>query len=255
MNDPHIEALHYSVRHAEDVDYDNASPLSHDTPGFTVRIENDRAEITMKSHHATDDAARAEVDPFLRAWELTAALEFRPGDFEFAYDHATIIDRNPTPGILFAAFGDFTAAADVVKAHVKRSYPDPPPVGIERDAAVELMFNAYSLYRKKRMKLGEAANFCLTVLEDYSGASRGKRRAAAGRYAVAKPILDKLGTLADEKGGDEARKARGVSKPFTPAEQQWLEVTMKRLILRAGEVAGPSASLPQITMADLPPLR
>jgi hypothetical protein len=105
MNDPHIEALHYSVRHAGDVDYDKANPLDHDTPGFTVRIENLRAEVRMKSHHATVEAASAEVEPFLRAWELTAALQFRPGDFEFAYDRATIVDRNPTPGAGIYAVG------------------------------------------------------------------------------------------------------------------------------------------------------
>jgi len=28
----------------------------------------------------------------------TAALECRPGDFEFAYERATVVDRNPTAG-------------------------------------------------------------------------------------------------------------------------------------------------------------
>jgi hypothetical protein len=106
------------------------------------------------------------------------------------------------------------------------------------------------------MRLGDAANFCLTVLEEYSGASKGKRRAASGRYYVAKRVLDTLGTLADEKGRDQARKARGANTPFTAAEREWLEKTMSCLILRAAEGAGrkSSAPLPQITMASLPPL-
>ena len=83
MNDPQIEALHYRVSHAAEVDYDKAGPLSCDTLGFTVRIQNGGAEGTMKTHHATAEAARAEVEPVLRAWELTAALQLRPGDFEF----------------------------------------------------------------------------------------------------------------------------------------------------------------------------
>jgi hypothetical protein len=167
MNDPHIEALHYSVRHAEDVDYDKARPLSHDTPGFTVRVENGHAEVTMKSHHSSVETARSEVEPFLRAWELTAALQFRPGDFEFVYHRATIIDRNPTPeGILFAALGDFAATADVFQAHVERSkYPGPPPVRFGRDATVEMMFDRFRLYLAGCTTLGDAANYCLTVLE------------------------------------------------------------------------------------------
>jgi hypothetical protein len=256
MHDPHVDVLYYSLGHPEGVDYSKARPLSHDTPSFTIRVEKGCAEVMMKTHHAIVETARAEVEPFLRAWELTAALEFGPGEFELAYARPRIIDRNPTPGISAAvatASGSGTATAE---AHVERSkYPDPPSAGIARDAAVELMFKTYCLYREKRMKLGDAANFCLTVLEEYSGASGMKRPAAARRFAVAKPILDKIGTLAGEKGGAEARKARGVSKPFSLAERQWLEVTMKRLILRAGEVAGnPSASLPKITMAELPSL-
>jgi hypothetical protein len=106
-----------------------------------------------------------------------------------------------------------------------------------------------SLYRRT---LGTAANFCLTALEHYSG---GDRSAAAGRYSISKPVLNKLADLAAEKGGDEARKAGGANTPFTDAERRWLEEAMKRLILRAGEVAtNPSTQLPQITMKDLPSL-
>ena len=85
--------------------------------------------------------------------------------------------------------------------------------------------------------------------------SAGGRRYAGTRYGFAKAVLDKLGELAASKGGNEARKAVGAHAPFAPAERHWLEETMKRGILRAGEVAGdPSAAHPQITMANLPPL-
>jgi hypothetical protein len=215
MNDPHVEALHYSVRHAEDVDYEKAAPCRHYTAGFTVRIEADRAEVTMKTHHATVETARAEVEPFLRAWELTAALQLRPGEFEFAYDRAAIIDRNPTPGSTVAIIAEMGLAIDSVRAHVGRSkYPDPPPVGLERDATVEMMFDRFRLYRTGRTTLGDAANYCLTVLEY---AAVGRKRAAQ-RYNIAMTILNTLGGLAGEKGGEEARKARGASKPFTGAE-------------------------------------
>src|SRR5438045_7244447 len=97
LNDPHVEALHYKITHAATVDFDQASSLAHDEPHFTVRIEGGRADIAMKSHYATADAARADVEPRLRAWELSATLECGPEDFKFDYENATIIDRNPTP--------------------------------------------------------------------------------------------------------------------------------------------------------------
>jgi hypothetical protein len=53
----------------------------------------------------------------------------------------------------------------------------------------------------------------------------------------------------------EARKAKAASDDFTAAERQWLTTLIPILIRRAAEVAfDRSASPPQITMADLPPL-
>ena len=56
MNDPHVEALHYSLRHKEGIDYDRAPSLTRDMPNFTVRVKNGGVEVVMKAHHT-------EVDP------------------------------------------------------------------------------------------------------------------------------------------------------------------------------------------------
>jgi hypothetical protein len=94
-----------------------------------VRIEADRAEVTMKTHHATVETARDEVEPFLRAWELTAALQLRPGELEFAYDRATIIDRNPTRTVAITA--EMGLAIDSIKAHSgARNIPIPRRWGL-----------------------------------------------------------------------------------------------------------------------------
>jgi hypothetical protein len=251
MNDPHVAALHYTVGHADHVVYDNAQPLTYDTPGFTVQVENGRAVVTMKTHHATEEAARAEIEPFLRAWELSAALKSRPGEFELVYAKSTIVDRQPTPGTRVVV-AEFRLPAEFTKAQATRSnYPDPPPSGIARDETVDLMFERFSRYCEGRTTLGDAANLCLTALEKTGDGRKG----AAQRYSVAKPVLNKLGTLCASKGGLEARKAKGTATAFTSAERQWLEETMKCLIRRAAEIAADlNASLPQLTMADLPPL-
>jgi hypothetical protein len=93
--------------------------------------------------------------------------------------------------------------------------------------------------------------FCLTVIVR---AAAG--RASAARYfEIALPIFKKLGELTDQKGGREARKAKGASKGFTNAERLWLQEVMKTIIRRAAEVAfDPNVSRRQITMDDLPPL-
>jgi len=191
----------------------------------------------------TVEAARAEVEPFLRAWELTAALKTRPGQFQFAYDRATIVDRSPTPGsdinlvnVSFAGAGILT-----VTTRIRRSkYPDPPLKNLACDEGVELMFTLYCRYCGGRTQLWVAANCCLEVLKLASGNLDG----AARRYAVSLKVLRKLETLASHKGGvQEGRKPDVAKSPYTAAERLWLEETIKVLIGRSAEVAGdPSAT-------------
>jgi hypothetical protein len=102
MNDPHVAALYYGIKHAKGVDYDKAPELHCDQPEFTISVRNDRAEVTMKSHFASAEDARAKVEPFLRVWELTVALQLGPREFEFDYIGANVIDRNPPPGSIIS---------------------------------------------------------------------------------------------------------------------------------------------------------
>ena len=252
MNDPHVVTLYYGIKHVKSVDYDNAPQLSHDHPEFIVTIQKDRAKVTMKSHFSSVEGARAKVEPLLRAWELTAALQMGPREFEFDYVGANVIDRTPPPGSITSGAALMAVSTFAAEAtHARSKYPAPPPPGLTRDEAVDLMFARFCRYREGGTTLADAGNFCLTVLKHYSG---GRRRAAL-RYAVAERVLRRLGELTATKGGNEARKAAGVTGRFTNAERCWIEETMKRLVLRAAEVASdPSGIRQQITMADLPTL-
>src|SRR5436189_6466694 len=98
MNDPHVEALHYSVKHGEHVDYTQAVPFDHEEKAFNIQISDERAQITMKSHFPSLADARAVVEPFLRAWELDVGLRSGPRALEFDYERGQVIDRKPTPG-------------------------------------------------------------------------------------------------------------------------------------------------------------
>ena len=252
MNDPHVEALHYRLKHSEGVDYAKAKPLEHQEPGFSIRIDNGRADIAMKSHYATAQAARDEVEPFLRAWELSAALKSGPGEIQFDYENASIVDRKPTPGAALQAEAAMIVVSGMqANAIVGRGkYPD-PPAGLLCDATVDLMFDRFCRYRTGRTTLADAAYFCLTVLE----MNAGGRAAAAQRFSVAATVLGTLGRLAGSKGGKEARKGPGAQSDFSAAERTWLEEAIKLLIRRAAEVAhDPVVSRSQITMAELPSL-
>lgn len=261
MNNPHVEALYYRVWHDNSVDYSKAEPLVHEKPGFSLHIEAERLRVRMKEHYATEAAARRAVEPFLRLWELDAALRHRLGELEFEFEHAEVKDRmlehslGDERGIVNVCSHDMLFVSTQEHAVVsKGKYPD-PPCQLACSADVDLMFNCYRMYREQHARLGDAAYFCLTVLERWSGKGSSQRKAAAKRYGISYPLLCKLADLADAKGGREARKAKGAEAEFTPAERQWLDQAMKALIRRAAEVAyDPAASRPKITMADLPDL-
>ena len=66
MNDPHVVALFYNVKHSTSVDYSDAKPLEHKEEKFTITIENDKACFTMKAHYATEEEAREAVEEYIR---------------------------------------------------------------------------------------------------------------------------------------------------------------------------------------------
>ena len=99
MNDPHVEALVYRVRHKESVDYSETVALDFATSDFHVTVADGVARFTMTEHFATAENAREVVDPFVQDWEFEACLRHGPGRFELEYVDADVRDRRPTPGV------------------------------------------------------------------------------------------------------------------------------------------------------------
>jgi hypothetical protein len=70
--------------------------------------------------------------------------------------------------------------------------------------------------------------------------------------------LDKLGELTSDVGDEtSARKFddRSTRRPHTGTERTWIEATVRMIIRRVAALDyDPSASVAQITMADLPKL-
>jgi hypothetical protein len=260
MNDPHVETLYYRINHAKSVDFNKAPALEHAESGFIVRIERDQATITMKDHYDTAESARAAVEPFLRAWELSCALYSATDKFEFSFQKSATIDRVPSPGILDAAIGVYVITGQDISTtcNVSRSrYPE-PPIGLACDAYVDFMLHRYRMYREGRTTLADVSNYCLTVLElaaAEAGAEHDARKVTAQRFGFALNVLGTLGRLSSTKGGIEARKGKASRVEFTAEERVWLEAALQRIIRRAAEVAyDPRAAEIEITMANLPPI-
>ncbi len=94
MNDPHVVALYYDLKTA--LQFDNPPPVDESESEFDRHLENNRLTATMKAHYASMEAARAVVEPLLRAWEIRAALDCQLHGLEwrFVFDQPNIIDAS-----------------------------------------------------------------------------------------------------------------------------------------------------------------
>ena len=120
MNDPHVVALVYKIEHDSSVDHSEAEPVDHEEERFRVRIEDRHVRVEMNQHHATEDAARRLVEPYICSWELDEALRHRPGSFKLKFARPEIVDRDSALGVveLAATLAGGTATGALgVKAH------------------------------------------------------------------------------------------------------------------------------------------
>jgi hypothetical protein len=76
MNEPHVEELHYAVRmeHPRARMADDAALEGIELGSFQCRISQDGTLIAVaQQHFASEDEARAVLEPHLHAWESHAA--------------------------------------------------------------------------------------------------------------------------------------------------------------------------------------
>ncbi len=264
MNDPHVEAIHYYIKHDNSVDYSDVKPLVHDdAPLFRIRAEKRKVVLEPKCHYATAEEAKGAAEGFVRRWEFEAALRTQSDAFRLVYEGAHIVDRDPPPGSVNAgpSFWSFDVSEPQVTVTKRRvTYPELPldPAIDPDDRDASDMLSLLDRYRLRRARLADVAYFCLTVLEcsavRAANDNKCKRQKAVAYYQIERDVLDKVGTLSSEKGGpDDARKDIGRSHPFTEEERSFLEAAVTAFIRRAAEKAAkPNRNLPCVTMVDLP---
>lgn len=262
MNNPRVEAIHYYVEHDTSVDYSDVKPLVHEDDRFCIRAEKRHVILQPKDHYATEEEARSAAEGFVRRWEFEAALQARSDAFRLVYESVDIVDCKPLPlpsgtvnaGPIHWTFRTSEAQVSVTK--MRATYPTLPsgPNADPNDPYTSSMLCRLDLYRLRREPLASMAYFCLTMLEDSAPqVARGKRKAAANHYQIEMRVLNSVGKLSSEKGGDEARKAQGRGARFTKEEISFLEAAVIAFIRRAAEkAADPNRALPCITMANLP---
>lgn len=259
MNDPHVQTLRYRLRTYEGFSYKaDADAVTFETSSFKATLEKGVLTVSMKEHYATTGEAMSCVQPDLRSWEIFTGVELGPGNLQFEFDGAEVIDRAPPVGGQFrlhaesASIGLFLSGKS--KCHkVNGQYPSPPTQFIA-DNIVETLWRRYERYREGKEPLTGMGYFCLSVIEGDAGG----RRQASTQFSIHFNVLSKMGELTSTAGDEAEARKRHPSNTFSPLTDQqrtWIDATVRRLIRRAGEyAANPTNNHPVVTMADLPPL-
>jgi hypothetical protein len=256
MNDPHVSELKYRLITGDEVSYKSGLVVNWSTTEFDGDLNDGILTLRMKSHHSTIGSAQEAVRVLLRAWEIKVALDHGLGYLGFEFDSSEVIDRNPpppgAPKVIEAGAATFLVMGETVEFRVTRGDYPSPPCGFAASPLVLTLWQRFRGFLEGKEPLTGMGYFCLSVLQ----ADAGGRRGAGVKYAVHIDVLDTLGRLTSEVGDKStARKldAQSTCRPHTDPEQEWIKEAVKKLIIRAGEVAGsPGTAHPQIQMSQLP---
>ena len=255
MNDPHVVALFYNIKHKKSVVYREAEPRDYEEANFSVRIEDKKVRFTMKAHYATREEAKEAVREYIDNWEFMAGLEGGPSVFKLVYRDAEIVYRDAEIGHHVLEAGrlsvNFTLSEPTIT--LTTSYPSPPQSGLKITPDVQSMYDRLMDYRSDPKRLPSMAAFCLDVLQESTG-SKSPNKKVAEMYGIERAVIKKIARLSNNKGGPDARKRVGINSPLTPEETCFLEEAIKALILRAAEVAHDpkNESRAEIKLSKLP---
>ena len=259
MPDQYVKALAYDIRHAAWIDYGNTQPATITTEDFDVRVADGEATFEFKTKDLETEAQALEaVSDFISQWEFSASLQLGPEAFTLRSPRAEFKEQNPVPGMAQlrgnASTGPVRSEGDLTVTTHPPSYPEPPSTGIKITPDVQAMFDRYVDCLNGQGRLDSMAYFCLTVLQAAASREPGFGRSrwkASKAYGVSRAVLTKVAKLSSGHG----RKADGKDKPLNDGECRFLQEATESIIRRMAENAfSPDTDLPEITMADLPPL-
>lgn len=253
MNDPHVEVLLYKADTDRDnLKYEDTTPVEIENQIGKFSLEDGLLTVDLADHYPDVRSAQHVVGPYLKAWEIEADISEGYGQIRFDFHRPVIIDRQPTPGTISAV--QASGLALVLKGSratiltTCNKYAD-PPTDFVASPDVLVAHLRWSQFREGKEPLQSMSYFILTLIESRSGG----RRQAARDLQIDVDILRKIGELSSKKGdANTARKFNTEEfEKMTDTEKSWLEVAVKKIILRLGEHAS-GKSLARIRFADLP---
>lgn len=85
MNDPHVAALIYRVKHGPGIEYKRATIFSYSCPKFQLNLDKGFARFDLCEHFSNVDEARQAIADFIRDWESSVILQRGPDEFELIF--------------------------------------------------------------------------------------------------------------------------------------------------------------------------
>ena len=219
--------------------YRTAERTVHHRVGFDVVMDDGRVVFEFRDHHPDEASARAAVRDYIEEWEFQGDLSIGAGKFRLELIRAEIVDRDPVLGDRHVPSWVTLASIRPTAIPVAVDYPFPPAETTvdPEDTFFAAMRQRYEAYSRDSATLTAVAYFCLTCLEQ-TVPQGGSRRAAAALYDIPYRDLQRVGSLADRKGGQQgARKAKAIENDLTDEETAFLVDMVKLMIRRRGEVA------------------
>ncbi|MGA2404197.1 MAG: hypothetical protein ABSG91_21245 [Syntrophobacteraceae bacterium] len=258
MKDPHVERLHYRAVVKEHVDFDNAPDLDEENDDFRMIVGKGQAIFEMKRHFASQNEAREVVERFLRKWDVFITLNLGPDVLKFEFDGAELIDLAPPENGKDVNFLASPICIGVtVHGSIKRSFSSYPtlPKQFLLSPDAETLYVRYMAYKQGRENITSMAYLCLTVIKT---SAANNLEEAAKKYMVSSKVLSQLKRLSSEKGDRaQVRKVTNRTKyvPLTAKQTLWIDEVVKKLIVRAGEIAhDPTREFIILTNNDFPKL-
>lgn len=240
---PWVVALHYRVAKNDGVIYRTANRAVHRRAEFDLVMDDGKVVFEFRCHYPDEDSARAAVRDYIEDWEFQADLSIGAGRFRLEFIRAEIVDRDPLLGDRHVPSWVTVWSIRTPAIPASVDYPGPPAeitVNPE-DTLFAVMRQRYEAYSRDSTTLTAVAYFCLTCLEQTVPPQGRKRKAAAALYNIPYGDLQRVGALADDKGGQQgARKAKGMENDLTEEETAFLVDMVKTMMRRRGEVAASS---------------
>jgi hypothetical protein len=249
---PRVIELTYRIDSGAGYEYGENSALDGTLPGFVYRLRRREAVFFPTEHFVSEAAARARLEPLLRAWELSAALQYQRGVLEFKFLGSQIQREAPRPGTIELRGTAMAASGSSAILTLTFEGPHPsPPAAFAMDEFVLTLVDLALIAQETPRVLLYIAYSATTCVK----ARFGDINAAAMALGIAPNIFSRINELAHTLGvGAERRKGglRSPPKPISQPVREWILLMLREIARRAGAMTAGAAAGEEITLHTHP---